>query len=314
MSLIVDSLKKVKKEEPDKNPYPIINVKKRKSKKLIFFLFSIPVFLLLSVFALYFLSFGEKKKENTSLDKIDYSRTALSSPTTTVPIEKENKLDEEAYSKVDISSAKKQVVLTKPIVQPSKEKSKVSIDIDKEFKSYLLEGDKAYLRGNLKKAIKMYEKAVQIKEDIPTYMVLLSLYSQVGDIKKIEKFIKYRDLYPWVDEDIVSITIKNLADSKFNGDIKVIENKAINLDKSGRVYEALGYFYEKKGNKVFALHYYKQAYKKDRKNPEMLFRFAKLLENTGNTEQAKKIYTEILHLDIEPSLERKIKLALKRLG
>jgi len=262
MSLIVDSLKKVKKEEPDKNPYPIIDVKKKKGRKIFFFL---SLFLLVVATSVIYLFLFSKEDTNKieDLDRIDYSRTTL--PPSSVEIkQKEKKKD--IISNNYIESSKRQVVVSSNVKKSFKEKSKASIDIEKEFKSYLLSGDKAYLRGDLKKAIIMYEKAIKIKEDIPTYMVLLSLYSQVGDVKKIEKFIKYRNLYPWIDEDIVAITIKNLADSNFKGSIKDIEDEAVKIDERGRVYEAIGYFYERKGKKALAIHYYKEAYKKNNEN------------------------------------------------
>ncbi len=311
MSLIVDSLKKVKKEEPDKNPYPIIDVKKKKGKKLFFFL---SLFLLVvATSIIYLFIFNGKKDTNRieNLDRVDYSRTTL--PPSSVDIKQEEK-KENNVSNNYIESSKRQVVVSSNVKKPFKEKSKASIDIEKEFKSYLLSGDKAYLRGDLKKAVTMYEKAIKIKEDIPTYMVLLSLYSQVGDIKKIEKFIKYRDLYPWIDEDIVAITIKNLADSNFKGTIKNIEDEAVKIDETGRIYEAIGYFYEKKGKNALAIHYYKEAYKKNNENPDFLYRFAKILEKTGNKSLAKKLYTELLELDIDPSLRRKVEIILKKLG
>ena len=328
MSMIFDSLKKVKKRQTNTGIYPIITVKKKKRNK-IWILFFLLIVAIVGVIGYYIYTPTQspqtiatlkkdtgkektpkpfvKKENNTVENTISYSSTAL--PASEIPVkEKQQKIEPQK------ELAKKQLTAGNPDIKITKESSKVSLDMEREFKNYIVKGDEAYLQGNYKQAISFYEKALKIKEDIPTYMSLLSLYAQTGNIKKIEAVLKHPDLYPWIDEDIIAITIKNLADSNYKGSLGELEKLALSYDKTGRVYEAIGYFYEKRKKLAKALHYYKEAYRRNPENPDIAYRFASILQRTGNKTQAKEVYQKILELDIEPNFEKKIKVILKKLG
>ncbi len=326
MSIIFDNLKKVKKRQPSTSVYPVINVRKKKNTGVLF-LIALLLVAVAGITGFFMFHTQEENKKvvrssvplseknkaksvNESEKKelpISYSRTTLPS----AEVELKEKIQEQSPEK---SVAKNKLIAGSSTVKPAKESVKVSLDIEKDFKNYLVKGDEAYLKGDLEKAIWYYEKALRIKEDIPTHMTLLSIYASAGKVHKIEQILKYPDLYPWLDEDIVAITIKNLAESSFKGDIKSLEKVALEYDKEGRVHEALGYFYEKRNKMALALHHYKEAYRKNSENPDFALKFASVLQKTGNKTGAKEIYQKILNMDIDPILQKKIKVILKKMG
>ncbi|NPA51394.1 MAG: hypothetical protein GXO22_00675 [Aquificae bacterium] len=324
MSIIFDNLKKVKKKQPSTSVYPIISVKKKKNMGL-FVIIAIGTILIVGIAGFFVFLPIEKNQKIISnptatkpvqkpVPKTKKEENPISYSRTTLPSSEIEPQDYSQQKSAEKSTSKNQLTAGGNSVKPTKESKKVSLDIEREFKSYLIKGDEAYLQGDINKAILMYEKALKIKEDIPTYMTLLSIYASAGNIKKIEQILKYPDLYPWLDEDIVAITIKTLAESNYKGNIKSLEKIALEYDKTGRVHEALGYFYERRKQMALALHHYKEAYKKNPQDPEIAFKFALILQKTGDKTGAKNIYQKILTMDIEPSLEKKIKAILKKMG
>ena len=319
MSIIFDNLKKVKKRQPSTSVYPIINVKRKKNKTFLILIASLVIAIIALISFVIFTPIEkykttavaeqkEKPEKQTKTEvPISYSRTTLPSTEVELKSSKQEPLPEK-------STSKNKILATKTYVQPKKESTKVSLDIEKEFKSYLVKGDEAYLKGDLEKAINMYEKALRLKEDIPTYMTLLSIYALTGKVKKLEQILKYPDLYPWLDEDIVAITIKNLAESNFKGDISSLEKVALQYDEKGRVHQALGAFYEKRNKLALALHHYKQAYEKNPENPDYTYKFAQILQRTGDKVSAKQLYEKLLDMDVDTIFKKKIKVILKKLG
>ena len=193
---------------------------------------------------------------------------------------------------------------TVPILTPKEREQK--------FSEYVMKGDEAFLVGNTKEAIKWYEKALYLKNDIGVLNNLLSLYIQAG---KPDLILKVFDTEPppITNENIISGLVIEMIKKGYTKQAKAIIEKTIKYDKNGYLLYAKGFLYEKQKNPILAFKYYELAYEKNKYDPYIIYKYAEFLESREEYEKAEKLYRKILSISTDMALNKKVEKKLKKL-
>ena len=334
MSLIINTLNKVKNEENKKYvpPHLVIERKNQKFKSIRIFSL-LGILLILVAVSLYFFIFSEKK-QNYSVKSVVKTENNKNLQDYGLILE-ENKpiVKEEKLSKPKLTRAKE----TKKINNLPKKKNNVKKDkkttietnlkktkatnfeiITPEkreyiFNKYLLTADKYYLKGQNKKAIEFYEKALYLKSDISVLNVLLHLYIQEGKVNQVVKVLKSLKISS-ENEDMVSGLIIEMIDSGYKKEANQILSELINKDKTGYLLYSKGYLEEKNNNLKEALSFYQKAYEKNKKDPFISYSYGKLEEKNKNYEKALKIYKDIIEKNPNHRLSKKLEKKLQNIN
>jgi tetratricopeptide (TPR) repeat protein len=340
MSLIINTLNKVKKGNEKKYIPPHLVIEKEKTffKKFRFY-FLLSLFFISVGISFYFLFSAQAKiKKSTNSVLIEKS---LKEESKEQPIDleeyglvleepkiiKEDKIKEKQKVKkiVKKQSEIKQPIVRNvekkqnPIAEKKPEKSFASnFEIitpekrEKIFNKYLLIADKYYLDGKNEKAIEYYEKALYLKNDPSVLNILLNLYIQEGKIKQVVKTLTNSKL-SIQNEDATSALIIEMIDKGYKKEANQILSKIVVQDKNGYLLYSKGYLEEKEGNIKNALYFYQKAYKKNKIDPFISYSYGRLEERNKNYQKALQIYKNIIEKNPEHRLSKKLKEKLKNL-
>ena len=345
MSLIINTLNKVKKENDKKYVPPHLVIEKEKSflQKIRFPLLLI-IFFVSVGFSFYFLFLNEtivknfssvSVKQTTSEKKpVDLQEYGLVLTEEEVPETKELKkkpIKKQEIKKVvevptKVVKIKKipRVVNTpkvkeKKIVKETSEKTVASnFEIitpekrEKIFNKYLLMADKFYLDGKNEKAIEYYEKALYLKNDTSVLNVLLNLYIQEGKVNQVVKTLTESKLV-FQNEDVISGLIIEMIDKGYFKEANQILSKLLNEDKNGYFLYAKGYLEEKRNNIKDALYFYEKAFEKNKVDPFISYAYGKLEEKNKNYQKALQIYKNIIEKNPNHRLSKKLETKLQKL-
>ena len=343
MSLIINTLNKVKKENDKKYVPPHLVIEKEKSflQKIRFPLLLI-IFFVSAGFSFYFLFLNENKvKQSSSISLRQETEQKSANLQDYGLILSEEKIPEvkEPAKKVKPKEIKKVVevptkveeikkplpVVNTPkikenkIVKETSEKTVASsFEIitpekrEKIFNKYLLMADKFYLDGKNEKAIEYYEKALYLKNDTSVLNVLLNLYIQEGKVNQVVKVLTESKL-AFQNEDVISGLIIEMIDKGYFKEANQILSKLLNEDKNGYFLYAKGYLEEKRNNIKDALYFYEKAFEKNKVDPFISYAYGKLEEKNKNYQKALQIYKNIIEKNPNHRLSKKLETKLQKL-
>lgn len=175
-------------------------------------------------------------------------------------------------------------------------------DLSPPLPNLLYLADKAFSEGKLTESMGYYEEAFERSKDPKVAKNLLVVYLKLGLQEKA------RSLISQVKEEEIPYTY--LVELVRSGaqEMAVKEGESLkDLDTSGKVLFALGYAYEALGDYERALENYREAYRKNPKDPYIAVNYARLLEATGNLREAYRIYMSLN----SPGLDPRIKLLVE---
>lgn len=151
------------------------------------------------------------------------------------------------------------------VAEKKKEQSPLAQAVD-----LILQGDKYAALGDIRTAIYLYDKSIEVNETPLAFVKKSACQSQIGNInqaiKDAETSIQIDDKC-WMGYNNLGVLLLNKK--KYNDAIFYIEEAAhiTEWNESGPIFN-LGYAYECKKDGVSALKYYKQAYDLDPKSTD----------------------------------------------
>lgn len=167
-------------------------------------------------------------------------------------------------------------------------------------------------RGNIEKAIKFYEKAIEIEPCKAKSLTNLgAIYAEMGDLEKAEKlFLKAISCNPNFSQPFYNLGLLYSQKGDF---LKAIEyyEKSIELNPyNANSYNNIGTCLIKIKEKEKALPYFKKAYELDKENISIVLNYALYLLESGNISQSKMLLKESLNKNKENLKLRKILLSI----
>ncbi len=167
------------------------------------------------------------------------------------------------------------------------------------FQDLVLEADKLFRKGRLSESIKLYEKALSMKQDKVVINNLLSLYIRTGKLSKAKDLInKYRD------SELIYTYMLEMANVGHTEEAIEFGKRVVDSDKDGFVSLALGNLYERNKDLERALEFYEKAYRTNPNNGYFAFNYARLLEAQGEVKRAYEIYKKLYTMEVENPIIR----------
>ncbi|WP_029522177.1 tetratricopeptide repeat protein [Persephonella sp. KM09-Lau-8] len=311
MSLILDTLNKMKEGGNKKPVPPSISKKKKKNnnnKKRYIILASLIIFLstvmtFLVVFQDRFIYENKSEffqiVENKANKNVQVSKPIVENPEILEREQKNEPNYEKTIKNPDESSEKTETlkIKSKPQENPEKLKTKKiaknerpnkKADKNFLFSTYISQANQYIDQKNYEKALIYLEKAYRLSpsEKILKNIILLKLETgRASDIQNYLNRIK--------NKEFLSEILIGLIDT---GNTQIVHDyltKNLKNDTSGYLYYVAGYLYEKEGKYKEALKYYKTAYKLNRKDPYIAYAYARILELNGEYTKALNVYKSI---------------------
>ncbi len=312
MSLILDTLNKMK-EGKKKKPIPPSLSKRNKAnntKKKYILLFSIMI--LLSTVMTFLIILGDKfVYENSKITKIiPTNDTDKKEPSVTSYNKPENTSKEDnTFSKnlpkkiPELQTSSKVQINQNP--QPNKNIQNVKSYKEKDknflYSSYLSLANKYIEEQNFKKALIFLKKAYKLYPSQKVLKNIVAIEISLGHISDLPVFIKKIKNPEFLSEILIELIEK--GETSFVHDYLT---KNLQNDKSGYLNYVAGYLYEKEGDYKKAEVYYQKAYELNRKDFYLGYAYARILEINGNYSKALKIYKEIKKLHITDNKLREV--------
>ncbi|WP_297454176.1 tetratricopeptide repeat protein [Persephonella sp.] len=314
MSLILDTLNKMKEGGNKKPVPPSISKKKKKNNNnkkryiilagLIIFLSAIMTFLV--IFQDRFIY--ENKSEFFQVSENKNIKASKSLATQNKPVNNPEILEgkqktepnyEEIIKNPDEISKKTGTSKTNSKSQENPEKLKAkkipkNESLNKKpnknflFSAYIAQANQYIDQKNYEKALIYLEKAYKLSpsEKILKNIILLKL--QTGKTSDIQNYLNKIK-----NKEFLSEILMELIDT---GNTQIVHDyltKNLKNDKTGYLYYVAGYLYEKEGKYKEALKYYKVAYKLNKEDPYIAYAYARILELNREYAKALKIYKSI---------------------
>ncbi len=308
MSLLIDTLSKIKGGKKGKPVPPNLKKSRKKDKKHLVLLFSFIVVLSSAAIFLYILQDRLLQEENNILYEIKTQKKEIpeQKPKNIAKVKKEkiNKPQKSEFPvKILKTPEKKQVEQkSEPEIknaQPkkSKEPKKSSSYL---YSTYISLGNKYLEKQDYIKSLSYYLKAYQINpsERLLKNIIVLQIYTgeknnALSNLKKIKN--------PQAISQILIFLIEN-------GEINLVRGFLSNKleDKSGYLSYTKGVLEEKSGEIEKAHEYYKKAFKLNPYDPYIAYAYARILEIKGLTKKAFQVYRYINRMSISDNNLRKI--------
>ena len=292
MSLIIDSLKKIKKSADRKLLPPNLKPEKKKNKRL---------FLLASVVIVLFILFlALKILENELIINEEYEHISIrqvKKPVETSVSQKQDKSIEKNIRKTPKNSITPKTDTSLKNVQHKKHQSKkpqtppTPKKIEKgKYVFYVTQANKYLKKKEYQKSLMFYQKAYSIKpeESILTNIIILKIKSGNNNIKEEIKSIKS-------EKNLYKIALVAINSGKYQL-IKEFLQKRSSQDSSGITDYLLGIIYEKEGKLNDAEKQYKEAFRKNPSNPYISYAYGRILEINGKRSISRKIYEHTLKI------------------
>ncbi len=334
MSLLMEVLNKLKGGKKRASVHPFFLKGKDNlsgsSNKRVVILTGLALFtLLISYIAYYLLA-----EEENLIIKGQYTRQYTPGQTTTAKVKEETvkpKFKESSTNMPQGSGVEVQQEVKKDGTQP--QKGKVPVEAETKlsglpppppkpeqlplperkqkptFDDLVLEADTAFREGKLLRSIKLYEKALSVKQDNTVINNLVVLYTRVGEPEKAENLVRK---YP-EGKIIYSYVVELVRIGRTPQAFKIAE-EMVKFDNTGFVSFSLGYIHESTGNFAAAGEFYRKAFEISPENYYFAFNYARILEANGKFYEARRIYQQLADLSLEnDDIRNKVKERLRSL-
>jgi len=171
-----------------------------------------------------------------------------------------------------------------------------------KFLSLIWMAEKSYRKGNYQKSIEYYEKAYSIEKNRDVLSNLLILYIHTGNIDRVIKLLELEK-----NPELTYSTTIEMIDREMYKEAEKIIYRFIPYDRTGNLYYALGYLYELQNKMEKAANNYRKAYSMNPQDQYFAYAYGRILEMTGESEEANKIFSKLMLRD---DLDREIKTSL----
>ncbi|SNZ02876.1 hypothetical protein SAMN06265182_0233 [Persephonella hydrogeniphila] len=315
MSLLMDTLKKMKREKKGKPVPPGLKTTEDNRKIRYIILGFITVLLSLSVILLYIFQdvflYQENNLLTTSISRpnTEFTVQQKDNPTSTdkIPVEKkekekvvqEKKITNRAKIEKDLSPVKEHKETSEDKIKEKSENKKV--DNSYLYSTYLSLANRYLEKEQYKKSLEYYKKAFNVmpSENLLKNIIILQIYTGEED-KAIKNLNKIQD------DKILSDILLSLLEK---GNIEVVRSfleKNIKNRKSGDLYYVAGILQEKEGKLKDAFYYYKKAFNLKPSDPYIGYAYARLSEILGKHSLAVRIYRYLIQLPYTDNRLREI--------
>lgn len=155
----------------------------------------------------------------------------------------------------------------------------------------LLDADNFYKAGKYHKSLNYYLKAYRLGNRSENIVINISyLMGKTCNLKKFENFINE------IDDKEPSVYAFGIGAIEVEEDniLKDLLLKNIDFSQEGYIELLLGYIYEKEKDFKNALHFYKNAYLKNSKDPYFVYAYARALDLDKRYKKALRYYKYLL--------------------
>ncbi|MBK3331622.1 tetratricopeptide repeat protein [Persephonella atlantica] len=319
MSLIIDSLKKLRKDSTSKSIPPNLKSKsKNLSVKKVGILGSIIILLSFSFVVLkilenkfiisknsLYLPVREKNIKKASTPEKPHKKLN-GNKIVELKSKKENKSQE---SSEKYQEGKRQLSQQQTEKKKLKHKRDNTEDIKRKYVLYITLANKYLKKGNYTESLKFYQKAYSIKpeERVLTNIIILKIGAGEGDIKEIEKIKDTENIYK------IALFAINRNRSYL---VEKFIKKRLSTDSSGILHYLLGIIYEKNGQLIDAEEEYKKAFELNQTDPYVSYAYGRILEINKKYRLSRKIYEYTLKIikSKDTKLRKTVSERLKILG
>ncbi len=186
------------------------------------------------------------------------------------------------------------VKMTKEKIIKSIKLKKIKKNINKkpvDYATILSKADRYFEQGKYQKSLNEYLKLYN--QNKKTDIMLINISYLMGRTKNIKNF---QNLLKSEDEKEIPLYAFGIGSIEIDEDIiaKDILIKNLKYSQEGYLDLLLGYIYEKNGDILKALNFYKNAYLKNSKNIYFIYAYARALDIQKKYQKAYKYYKKIL--------------------
>jgi len=296
MSLLIDTLSKIKGGKKGKPVPPNLKKDRKKDKKKVIILFLSIVLLSVATASLYVYQDKLLQEDKNILSEVKATNQEKPEKKPETPEKKssseniQQQITEtiaEPKQKITEKTEKKQIKQEEHKPKPKKEEKPRKSPLYL-YSTYISLGNKYLEKKDYIKSLSYYTKAYQINpsEKLLKNIIALQIYtgdknSAINNLKKIKNPKNLSQILIFLIEkgeiDFVKDFIKKIS----------VE------DKTGYIYYTMGILEEKSGNIEKAYTNYKKAFLKNPDDPYIAYGYARILEIKGFTDKAYQVYLHI---------------------